>query len=80
MKALICTNEEHEIVSVHVSTNYNTLNEKMRRDFQTELGCLEDEGYDLDEVESDFVEGSNAYIIASDGYQYYWEITDCVEV
>lgn len=80
MKALICTNEEREIVSVHISTNHNALNEKMRRDFQTELIAAEDEGYDLDDVESDFVEGSNAYIIASDGYQYYWEISDCIEV
>lgn len=80
MKALICTNEENEVVSVHLSTNANTLNERMRRDFQNELVSAEDEGYDLDEIDSDFEEMSGAHIIASDGYQYHWSIKDCVEI
>jgi hypothetical protein len=80
MKALICTNENNEVVSIHISTNENILNEKMRRDFQTELLALEDEGYDLDEVESDFAERDSAYIKASENYQYLWVIKGCVEV
>ena len=80
MKVLICTNEENEIVSVHLSTNANTLNERMRRDFQNELASVEDEGYRLDDIDSDFEEMSGAYIIASNCYQYHWSIKDCIEI
>lgn len=80
MKVLICLNEDRDIVSTHISTNAKVLNDKMKREYELELIAVESEGYESDEVESDFVEGDHAFIIASDNYQYYWEIHDCVEV
>lgn len=80
MRSLVCTNENHEVTSVHISTNANTLNELMRREYQNELVSLEDEGYDVDEIDCDFSEGSSAYIEVSEDYAYYWQIESCTEV
>lgn len=80
MKALICTNENAEIVSVHISTNENALNEKMRSEYEAELDSVDAEGYDLNSVDYDFNERDSAYIKASENYQYLWVIKDCVEV
>lgn len=80
MKALICTNEENEIVSVHLSTNANTLNERMREEYRNERASLMQQGYAYKDVECEFNEGSSAHIEASDDYQYHWSIKDCIEI
>ena len=80
MKALICTNEENEIVSVHLSTNADTLNQRMREEYRNERASLMRQGYAHEDIECEFNEGSSAYIEASDCYQYHWSIKDCVEI
>lgn len=80
MRTLICHNETHDVVSVHISTNPSTLNEKMRREYQNELACVEDEGYDLNSIDCDFSEGCDAHIIVSEDYAYYWQIVSATEV
>jgi hypothetical protein len=80
MKALICTNEENEVVSVHLSTNADTLNERMRKEYRNERASLMQQGYAYKDVECEFNEGSSAHIEASDDYQYHWSIKDCIEI
>lgn len=80
MKVLICTNEENEIVSVHLSTNADTLNERMREEYRNERASLMQQGYAYKDVECEFNEGSSAHIEASDDYQYHWSIKDCIEI
>lgn len=80
MKALICTNEENEVVSVHLSTNADTLNQRMREEYRNERASLMRQGYAYKDIECEFNEGSSAYIEASDDYQYHWTIKDCIEI
>ena len=39
-----------------------------------------EEGYAHEDIESDFSEGSSAYIEVSEDYAYYWQIESCTEV
>lgn len=80
MRSLVCTNENHEVTSVHISTNAKSLNELMRREYRNELASLMEEGYAHEDIESDFSEGSSAYIEVSEDYAYYWQIESCTEV
>ena len=80
MKALVCVNENYDVLSVKLSANPNALNKKMREEFESELASLKDEGYDTDDVTSDFCEGDCALIQVSDNYAYYWQIISCDEL
>jgi hypothetical protein len=67
---LICTNENHEIVSVDVCDTKEQAVELMRTQYETEMA---EAGY----VESATVESECAEIIVSEGeYEYYWEIKE----
>jgi len=80
MRTLICHNETHDVVSVHISTNPTSINEEMRSEYEAELDSVEAEGYDLNSVDYDFNEGCDAHIIVSDDYAYYWQIVSATEV
>jgi molecular chaperone DnaK len=63
-----------------IDSAINALNEKMREEFESELASLKEEGYDIDDVTSDFCEGDCALIQADDNYAYYWQIISCDEL
>lgn len=80
MRALVCTNSQHDVVSIHISTNPSTLNELMRRRYEDELASLEDEGYDLTKVIHEFNYACDARIFVDYDYSYNWQIISCTEV
>ena len=77
--ALVSTNEDNYIVSISTSKDVDKLVAKMKKEYESELSCLEEEGI---EITSNNCLPKRKKAVITDGsdYSYFWEITETVNL
>ena len=78
--ALVCTNEDNYIISISTSKDVDKLVAKMKKEYESELSCLEEEeGIEI--TSNNFLpERNKAFINYGSEYSYFWEITETVNL
>ena len=77
--ALVSTNEDNYIVSISTSKDVDKLVAKMKKEYESELSCLEEEGIEI--TSNNFLpKRKKAFINYGSDYSYFWEITETVNL
>lgn len=77
--ALVSTNEDNYIISISTSKDVDKLVAKMKKEYESELSCLEEEGIEI--TSNNFLpERNKAFINYGSEYSYFWEITETVNL
>lgn len=71
--ALVCVNEEKDVVSVQGFANKEDAYAQMKTEYENEMYNFED-----DEVEEHTIEDNCAHIYRSDDYEYHWSINKII--
>lgn len=77
--ALICVDECGCAISISTSKDVDKLVAKMKKEYESELSCLEEEGIEI--TSNNFLpERNKAFINYGSEYSYFWEITETVNL
>lgn len=77
--ALVYTNENSYIISISTSKDVDKLVAKMKKEYESELSCLEEEGIEI--TSNNFLpERNKAFINYGSEYSYFWEIAETVNL
>ena len=78
MYALVCVNEESEVVSVSVSESIETLRELMKKEYDAERDDAFRSGYEeYDLEELSYIDEDSASVAVEDSWSYEWTIVEC---
>ena len=80
MYALVCINEEREVVSVVTSADKDTIRKKMQEEYENEIEDALRSGYPMDELD-ELSELNDEWAIVSveDSWSYEWTIVEVKE-